>query len=226
MPGALVFDLDGTLIDSAADVRTALNALLVEEGRPPLSLDQVRALIGEGATVLIERAFAATGAPAAPAAVRGLVDRYLDHYRAAPADHTLVYDGVTDLLSGLRAEGWRLGVCTNKPQALSELVLATLGLAPFFDAVVGGDRPRRKPDGEHVRETLRQMGAAGWPAVYVGDSATDVAAARDAGLPIVAISWGYAQMDPRALGADRLIDHYRDLPATLSDLLGGGGAVA
>lgn len=216
---AVVFDLDGTLIDSAPDVRAALNRLLVEEGRRSLSLPEVQDLVGEGAAALIERAFAATGTPAAAEAVGRLVDRYLAHYRDCPADHTIVYDGVTAQLEALRAAGWRLGICTNKPLAMTELVLGALGLAGYFDAVVGGDFPHRKPDGEHVRETLRRMGAEGWPAVYVGDSATDVRAAHDAGLPVVAVDWGYARMPVAELGADRLIGHYDQLPAALAALL-------
>lgn len=216
---AVVFDLDGTLIDSAPDVRAALNRLLAEEGRPQLTLAQVQELVGEGARALIERAWAATGTPAAEAEVSGLVERYLAHYRAAPADHTLVYDGVVTMLEALRAGGARLGICTNKPHRMTEIVLAALGLDRHFDAVLGGDFPRRKPDGEHILETLRRMGAEGLPALYVGDSITDVAAARDARLPVVAVDWGYARMPVEQLGADRLIAGFDQLPAAIAELL-------
>lgn len=216
---AVVFDLDGTLIDSAPDVRVALNRLLAEEGRPQLSLARVQDLVGEGAPALIERAWAATGEPAAPEAVKPLVERYLAHYRDCPADHTVVYDGVVAMLEAFAAEGARLGICTNKPQRMTEIVLDSLGLSRHFTAVLGGDFPRRKPDGEHVRETLRRMGAEGCPALYVGDSITDVRAARDAGVAVVAVDWGYARMPVADLGADRLISSFAELPAVIRELL-------
>jgi len=216
---AIVFDLDGTLIDSAPDVRAALNLLLAEEGRPQLSLPQVQDLVGEGATALIERAWAATGTAAAPDRVKPLVERYLAHYRACPADHTLVYDGVAELLEGLRARGDLLGICTNKPHRMTEIVLEALDLSRHFAAVLGGDFPRRKPDGEHILETIRRMGAEGRPALYVGDSITDVRAARNAGLPVVAVDWGYARMNPLDLGADRLISSFAQLPAVIAEML-------
>ncbi|CAA7614492.1 phosphoglycolate phosphatase [Magnetospirillum sp. SS-4] len=216
---AIVFDLDGTLIDSAPDVRAAINLLLAEEGRPQLSLPQVQDLVGEGATALIERAWAATGTAAAPDRVGPLVERYLAHYRACPAGHTLVYDGVAELLEGLRARGDLLGICTNKPHRMTEIVLEALDLSRHFAAVLGGDFPRRKPDGEHILETIRRMGAEGRPALYVGDSITDVRAARNAGLPVVAVDWGYARMAPADLGADRLISSLAQLPAVIEEML-------
>ncbi|OAN49222.1 hypothetical protein A6A04_03665 [Paramagnetospirillum marisnigri] len=216
---AVVFDLDGTLIDSAPDVRAALNRLLAEEGRRQLSLPEVQELVGEGASALIERAWAVTGDAAAETGVKPLVERYLAHYRAHPADHTHVYDGVVAELERLRAAGIPLGICTNKPHRMTEIVLDALGLAKHFAAVLGGDFPRRKPDGEHIRETLRRMGAEGRTAVYVGDSITDVRAARDAGLPVVAVSYGYARMPPEDLGADILIDRFADLGPAIAKVL-------
>lgn len=216
---AIVFDLDGTLIDSAPDVRAALNRLLAEEGRRSLTLPEVQELVGEGARPLIERAFAATGAAAEPEAVPALIGRYLAHYRAHPADHTVVYGGVREELRRLSASGARLGICTNKPDGMTRIVLDALGLSGHFAAILGGDFERRKPDGEHVRETLRRMEAEALPAVFVGDSATDVTAARNAGLPVVAVSYGYARMDPRSLAADRLISEFAHLGAAIGELL-------
>lgn len=213
---AVVFDLDGTLIDSAPDVAHALNRLLAEEGRRRLSLAEVQGLVGEGARALIERAWAATGETAKDTA--SLVERYLAFYRETPADHTVVYDGVREQLARLRESGMRLGICTNKPHAMTLIVLEALGLDRYFDAVLGGDFHRRKPDGEHIRETLRRMGAENASAVFVGDSITDVEAARDAGLPVVAVDWGYARMPVKELGADRLIGHFSELPGMLQEL--------
>lgn len=218
MPGAVVFDLDGTLIDSAPDVAAALNRLLAEEGRLSLTLAQVQGLVGEGARVLMEGAWKATGAAAEADAVPGLLKRYLAHYAAHPADHTVVYDGVREELARLKALGVRLGICTNKPHGITRVVLDALDLAHHFDAVLGGDVPHRKPNGEHVRETLRLMGADGLSAVYVGDSRTDVVAAKDAGLPVICVDWGYARMPVAELGADRLISSYAELPAALAEV--------
>ncbi|MDO8607443.1 MAG: phosphoglycolate phosphatase [Phaeospirillum sp.] len=219
MTHAVVFDLDGTLIDSAPDVAAALNRLLAEEGRRRLSLPEVQQLVGEGAGALIERAWTATGAPADRQAVAALIERYLVFYRAHPADHTIIYDGVPEELARLAGLGVKMGICTNKPHAMTLIVLDALGLSGRFDAVLGGDYPRRKPDGQHIRETLRLMGADGLPALYVGDSRTDVLAARDAGLPVICVTYGYARMPVEQLGADRLIDRFGDLGCALAEML-------
>jgi len=214
---AIIFDLDGTLIDSAPDVAAALNRLLVREGRPTVTLAQVQSFVGEGPAPLIERAFAATGAPADPAAVPALIAAYVAFYRAAPADHTVVFPGVREMLAGL-AGHTRLGLCTNKPDTMVRPVLEALGLADHFAALVGGDYPRRKPDGDHLRETLRRMGVGDGPAVMVGDSPTDVAAARDAGLPVVVVDFGYSRIPVTELGADRVLSDFAALPAVVAEL--------
>lgn len=216
---AVLFDLDGTLIDSAPDVAHALNQLLAEDGRPQLTLAQVQALVGEGPVPLIEGAYAATGPAIAAGAVKESIARYLAFYRACPSAHTVVYDGVEAVLAELAGRGIAMGICTNKPHQMTELVLQSLNLARFFKGVIGGDViARRKPDGEHILETLRRMGAEPHGAVMVGDSGTDMKAGRHAGLPLVAVSYGYARMDPRALDCDILIDSFRDLPAALERL--------
>jgi phosphoglycolate phosphatase len=216
---AVVFDLDGTLIDSAPDVAAALNRALAAEGRRPLSLSEVQQLVGEGAKPLIRRAWAATGPELPEADLPAALERYLGEYAARPSEHTVVYDGVIEVLDRLEAEGLTLAVCTNKPSIMTRLVLEALGWSGRFRAVVGGDDTAYpKPDGRHVLETLERMGHGVEGAVYVGDSATDVAAARAAGLPVVAVRWGYARMEPEALGADLLIDRFADLPEALTRL--------
>lgn len=216
-PAAIVFDLDGTLIDSAPDVRAALNRLLAEEGRPQLSLPQVQELVGEGAIPLIQRAWAATGAATTDDDAPILVERYLAHYRAHPADHTVVYNGVVDELRRLSEAGIKLGICTNKPHQMTLLALQVLGLDQWFSAVLGGDFPRRKPDGEHIHATLRLMGADHMNAVMVGDSITDVKAGHNAGLKVIAVTYGYRRMPAEDLGADYLIDHFAQLPQALAE---------
>lgn len=222
---AIVFDLDGTLIDSAPDVAAALNRMLAEEGRRQLTLQEVQGLVGEGARVLIEGAFTATGTAAAADQAERALARYLACYAEEPANRTIVFPGVRQTLAALAERGVPMGICTNKPIGMTRLVLDELGMAPLFAAVTGGDSlPFRKPDGRHILETLALMGSGPAGAVYVGDSRTDVAAARDAGLPVVAVSWGYAGGAPRALGADALVDDFSALPAVIYGLMKGGRA--
>jgi len=210
---AVVFDLDGTLIDSLPDVCAALNRVLAEDGRRPLTLAEVRAMVGEGATVTVEKALRATGTPGDGAQVADVLARYLESYRGRPAEHTVVYPGAIDVLQRLRADGVAMGICTNKPHATTLPVLAALDLDGYFAAVSCGDSvPHRKPDGRHVALTLEGMGAAHGAALMVGDSETDIRAARDAGVIAVAVTYGYSHVPVETLGADALIDHLGALP--------------
>jgi phosphoglycolate phosphatase len=217
---SLLFDLDGTLVDSAPDLAAALNRLLAEEGRSALGLDQVKAMIGDGVAKLVERAVAATG-PAfeAPELARA-VARYSAYYEAAASVETRPFPGVVATLDGLIDAGWGLAVCTNKPQAATLAVLKDLNLAPYFESVVGGDAlPVRKPDGGHLLGALERMAGAPERAVMVGDGRNDVLAARDAGIPVVLVSYGYGAQAARRLGPDRVIDAFAELPAALAGLL-------
>jgi len=219
MRSAVLFDLDGTLVDSLADLARALNAVLAAEGLPPLPEATVRGLVGRGAARLVAEGFAAAGQPLDGAALEARLARFLSHYGAAPVAHSRAYPGVAATLSRLRSEGWQLGVCTNKPQHLSEAVLAGLGLAQFFAAVAGGDRfPVRKPDGGHLRATLDLMDATVGQAILVGDSDNDVKAAWDAGMPVVLVDYGYSRVPVAELGADRVVSDFRALPAVLGDI--------
>ena len=214
---AIVFDLDGTLIDSVPDVQGALNRMLKAEGRQPISLEQAHAFVGEGARVLVEKALAATGP--LPDAIDGPMERYIDFYKKHPADETVVYAGVVEALETLAGRGVQMGICTNKPLAMTGLVLEALGLDRYFSAVTCGDAvPHRKPDGRHVLLTLEMMKAAATGAAMVGDSETDVAAGKDAGLPVVAVSYGYAHVPIAELGVDAVIDSFAALPDTLDSL--------
>ncbi len=217
--GAVVLDLDGTLIDSVPDVGAAVNRLLESRRRRTLSDDEMRTMVGWGAGVMIKMAFSATGAPPAEDQIPATVDAYLGFYRQRPAELTTVYPGVREVLEALADDGVMLGVCSNKPHEMVERVLAALGMAHFFQAATGGDNvPHRKPDGRHVRLTLELMGADGLSAVMVGDSETDMAAGRDAGLPVVAVSYGYRHGPAEALDADTLIDNFAELPEALREL--------
>ena len=218
---AIAFDLDGTLINSVPDVRAAINRLLVSEGRSEISLEQTLSLVGQGARVMVEQAMALGGGAPPPDALDYMVETYIGFYQRHPADLTTIYPGVVEVLESLAARGIPMAICSNKPFVMTKLVLETLGLDRFFDAVTGGDNvPHRKPDGRHVTHTLDLMGGRHSHAVMVGDSETDVAAGKDAGLPVIAVTYGYTHVPVGELGADVLIDRFSDLPAALDALAG------
>ena len=219
MTASLIFDLDGTLIDSLPDVVLAANRLLAGEGRREITLAEGGGMVGEGARPLVERAFSTTGAPVEEGRIDDLVRRFVALYRAAPAERTIVYPGVEKTLAALAADGVPLGICTNKPHEMSMLVLETMGLAAHFEAVLGGDALAvKKPDPGHLDAVLDRLGATRAGAVYVGDSPVDVEAARNAALPVIAVTYGYSRVPPAALGADLLIDRFDELPGALARL--------
>jgi len=214
---AVLFDLDGTLIDSLPDIAAAVNRLLVAEGREALPEPEVRLMIGNGADRLVERAFAARGG--LPAPLPQLLARFLAEYEPRAAEATRPFPGAAEVLETLERSGLKLAVCTNKPSGATTEVLAALGLARFFTAVVGGDEtPALKPDPRHVQAVLDRLGVTAAEAVLVGDSINDIEAAHGAGLPVVAVSFGYTRVPPRELGAEAVIDHFSELPAALAVL--------
>jgi phosphoglycolate phosphatase len=216
--GAVLFDLDGTLVDTAPDLADALNHVLVREGRAPIEPESVRLLVGDGARALIEKGMAETGAPATPAQLERLFAAFLRYYGEHIADSSRLFPGAGETLAALGRDS-RLAICTNKPEALSRQLLAALGIAERFQAVVGGDSlPIRKPHPGHLFGTLEQLGVAPDRAVMVGDSPNDIASARAAGVPVVAVSFGYTRVAPAELGADRLIHCFDELPAALVGL--------
>lgn len=214
----LLLDLDGTLVDTAPDLAWSLNRLLEEAGRPPLDAGQVTRMVGDGAAKLVERGFAATGAPVGGDLDRWL-RRFLDIYGGHVAVESRPYAGVEEVLDALKARGWRLAVCTNKPQAPSEALLRATGLAGFIDEIVGGDRVlRKKPDRAHLLAALQRLGVQSDTAVMVGDNRNDVEAAKAAGIPVIAVTYGYTREAPDALGATRLVDSFGDVPGVLAEL--------
>jgi phosphoglycolate phosphatase len=215
----VVLDLDGTLIDSAPDLRAAANTVLAQAGRPPLDLPTITRFVGDGVRKLIERAFAATGPALAPEALDRATARYTALYEAAASVLTRPYPGVVETLGRLRAAGLKLAVCTNKPVAAAGIVLGELGMATLVDAVSGGDSvTRRKPDPEHVLDALRRIGGTPAAAAMVGDNEHDIAAGKAAGLATIAVTYGYARVPYPELGADRLIDRFTDLEPVLRTL--------
>jgi phosphoglycolate phosphatase len=209
---ALLFDLDGTLIDTAGDIAAALDALLVECGHKALGEGVARGLVGDGARVLIEKGWRVAGAtPPSPAELDALTARWFAIYEADIARLSRPYPGVVETLESLRARGKKLAVVTNKADRPTAKLLAALKLDGFFDAVVGGDVPFRKPDPRHVRVGLAALAASAPDTVFVGDSPNDAKSARAAGLRFLAVPYGYAHGPVEALGADRTLANFGEL---------------
>lgn len=221
LPRAIVFDLDGTLIDSAPDIMGAINAVLQETGRRTLSLDEVRGMVGDGTRALVERAFAAVDGGAAPqrAAVAPHVEQFRTLYEARMTAETAAYPGVMESLRDLEAAGVRLGLCTNKPDRPARAILSALGMSPYIRAVVGSETaPARKPDPRHLSAVLELIGVGPSEAVMVGDGVNDVTVARALSMPVVLVSFGYSRGDPRTLGADVVIDDFARLKGALAEV--------
>jgi phosphoglycolate phosphatase len=213
----LIFDLDGTLVDSAPDLRAALNEMLRERGRKPLSLAQVRRMIGDGVPALVARALEASGAE--PAEATAALPRYLQLYEADAVRLTRPYPAVPETLAALRRRGYRTAICTNKPQQATMTVLEGLGLTPLFDGIAGGDRFKvKKPDPGHLSGLISELDARVERTAMIGDSENDALAARGAGLPVLLMRYGYARTNLESLAADALLDRFADLPAALDHL--------
>lgn len=220
-PEALVFDLDGTLIDSAPDLHACVNQLLESEGRRLLDLPELVRMVGDGVPMLVRRAYEATGGM--PDDFEARVERYRALYGAALADKTAPYPGVVETLERLRGGGHRMAVCTNKPYDPTMAILEALGLARFFTAVAGGDSlPVRKPDPGHLLGTLEMLGSGPDRAVMIGDSLNDIQVAVEAGVRSIAVSYGYRKQPVDELGADIVIDSFADIPLALERLSGAG----
>ncbi len=211
LPQTIVFDLDGTLVDTAPDLAGAMNHVLAHFGRAAVSIDAVRDMVGHGARRTIERGLALTGG-GSDAMVDDGVPVFLEYYAEHVADASQPWPGVEAALDALLAAGSRLAICTNKPAALSAALVSALGWEGRFVANLGGDSLAvRKPDPAHVLATLDAAGGHVGHAAFVGDSIVDVEAAKAAGMPVVAVSFGYSDRPVQQLGADALIDHYDGL---------------
>lgn len=209
MQPTLVFDLDGTLADTAPDLVATLNAVLAREGQPPLPLEEVRPMIGAGTRALLERGLAAAGDNVPPERFEQLYRDFLAYYEAHIADGSQLFPGAAAALDRFHTAGWRLAVCTNKPVHLSRQLLDALGVGERFIAVCGGDSFRcRKPDPRHLLLTIEQAGGLATKAVMVGDSLSDIATAKAALVPVVAVDFGYTEVPVDKLGADIVISHF------------------
>jgi len=216
----IVFDLDGTLVDTAPDLTAALNHVLLSEGRPALPQAEVRNLVGHGARALIERGMNLNGPKPSEPDLQRMLKLFLGYYGENIANQSTLFPGVTETLEHFRAQQARLGVCTNKPTGLSRDLFTALDMHRHFDAILGSDSLAvRKPDPLHLTETIRQAGGDPARAVMVGDSATDIDTARAANIPVVAVSFGYSLTPVHELGADVVVDTFEALTEVLPRLL-------
>jgi len=214
----VIFDLDGTLIDSIPDVLNAVNRLLIEEERRAISNKQIRTLVGKGAQFMLEGAFKITGSPIPEIEVSEHVQRYLRFYEEFPANDTIIYSCVRDVLDELYSEKIKMGICSNKPSRMVEIVLAELDLLKYFVAKIGGDNfPYPKPDGRHILHVQSLMGV-GNRVVYVGDSMIDKMAADDASIPVVLVNYGYGDGEMGNSDDEKVIGSFCELPKALLEL--------
>ena len=217
----IAFDLDGTLIDTAPDLAASLNAVLAEQGLAPVSMEAARTMVGHGAKAMIERGYAATGIPLPPEATPRFVERFIEIYRARIADESRPFPGCLEALEALEDAGAVLVVATNKRTDLAVAVIEALGMTRHFAAIVGADMaPAAKPDARHILFAVEEADGDPEMAIMVGDSATDVNGAKNAGVPVIAVSFGYTDFPAAELGADVVIDRYDDLLAAVTKLAG------
>jgi phosphoglycolate phosphatase len=216
----VVFDLDGTLVDTAPDLIKALNFVLDREGLPPVPLHSARNMIGAGARRLIERGLEAEGRVATPADITRLTADFIDYYAAHIADGSRPFEGLEEALDDLASRGYQFAVCTNKLEWLSKRLLDQLGLSPRFAAICGADTfGVSKPDPVILQQTVARAGGQLASTVMVGDAGPDVGVARRAGVPVVCVEFGYTDVPVADLKPDLLIGHMRDLPAAVESLM-------
>lgn len=216
----IVFDLDGTLVDTAPDLIAALNYVLAREGLPAVPLNKARSMIGAGARKLIERGLEIEGRQMTPAEVTRLTDDFIAFYADHIADESRPFEGLLGVLDDLAAKGHRFAVCTNKLEWLSKLLLEKLGMTNRFAAICGADTfGVSKPDPAILRQTVAQAGGDMARAIMVGDAGPDIGVARRAGIPVVGVTFGYTDVPIADLKPDRLITHMAQLPVAILELM-------
>lgn len=216
----VVFDLDGTLIDTAPDLVATLNLVMEREGVGCVPYDSARNMVGGGARHMIELALQRAGRTVSKLDIDRMFHDFVAYYAAHIADHSKPFPGLIEALDKLGASGCLFAVCTNKLERLSRQLLETLGLSTRFAAICGQDTfGMQKPDPEILRRTILQAGGNLERAVLVGDTATDIETARRASVPVIAVEFGYTDVPLTSLSPDRIIGHFDALPATVFDLL-------
>ena len=216
----VVFDLDGTLVDTAPDLINALNFVLDREGLPPVPLHSARNMIGAGARRLIERGRPVPGRAASAGDITRLTDDFIAYYAEHIADVSRPFEGLETALDDLGTRGYRFAVCTNKLEWLSKLLLDRLGLSARFSAICGADTfGISKPDPAILQQTVARAGGDMFSAIMVGDAGPDIGVARRAGIPVIGVAFGYTEVPIADLKPDRLIDHMDQLPAAVEGLM-------
>ena len=219
LPRTVVFDLDGTLVDTAPDLIAALNYVLDREGMPPLPFESARNMIGAGARKLIERGLEVEGRVVTVDDLNRLTKDFIDYYADHIAEASRPFEGLEAALDELAAQGCRFAVCTNKLEWLSKLLLDQLGLSGRFSAICGADTfGVSKPDPIILQQTVARAGGSLATTIMVGDAGPDVGVARRAGVPVIGVEFGYTDVPIADLKPDRLIGHMRDLPAAVEGL--------
>ena len=216
----VVFDLDGTLVDTAPDLINALNYILAREGMPPVPLQSARMMIGAGARKLLERGLELDGRNVALEELDRLTRDFIAYYADHIADASLPFEGLESALDDLTARGYRFAVCTNKLEWLSKLLLDRLGLSARFAAICGADTfGIAKPDPAILRQTVARAGGAMSSMVMVGDAGPDIGVARRAGVPVIGVEFGYTEVPIAELKPDLVIGHMNQLPAAVETLM-------
>jgi phosphoglycolate phosphatase len=216
----IVFDLDGTLVDTAPDLIATLNTILAGEGLPPVAFEAARNMVGGGARHMIQRGLAAAGLTRDAADLERLCGQFIDHYAAHIADHSRPFPGVEAALDELARGGCRLAVCTNKLEWLALRLLGALGLTDRFAAVCGADTfGVQKPDPAILHGTVARAGGHSDAAIMVGDAITDITVARAAGIAVIAVDFGYSETPVAALAPDRIVSRFGELPEAVFALL-------
>jgi phosphoglycolate phosphatase len=221
-PALVVFDLDGTLLDTHVDLVESLNHTIAALDLAPVSYDDLTHLVGHGAKVMIERACKLQGHPLEPEALPVLLDRFIVHYTESMPGKTVPYPGLIDAMDQLKDKGYRLAVCTNKLEGLARTLLERLQLTHYFDAITGGDTfAVRKPDAAHLLGTIEKAAGDARRTIMIGDSANDILVARNAGIPSIAVPFGYSDVPIETLEPGLIIADFSELtPELVETLLG------
>lgn len=216
----IVFDLDGTLVDTAPDLLDSLNHCLAISGLKTADRESLRRFVGQGGRVMIERAFAAQKKQADEAQLDNLVEEFREHYADHMPGHSTFFPGVLETMDRFSASGYELAVCTNKFEALSVKLLTSMGEAERFAAICGADTfAYRKPDPRHLTETIVRAGGNRERAIMVGDSRTDIDTAKAAGIPVVAVDFGYTDLPVQHYDPSRVISHFDEFTLEMAEQL-------
>jgi phosphoglycolate phosphatase len=219
----IVFDLDGTLVDTAPDLIATLNVILTKEGLPPVPYDQARVLIGGGAKLMLARGLAAEGRDSSPAQLDKLFIDFINYYSAHIADHSRPFPGMEQTLDQLTNDGFKVAVCTNKLEGLSRKLLDALQLTPKFAFICGQDTfGAPKPNPDTLRKTVAAASGSMIDAIMVGDSETDVLTARAAGIPVIGVDFGYTPRPIAEFRPDRVIGRFSELPDAITSIRQNG----